>query len=1172
MMGRSKAVTKWSILCSTIALVSFLALTGESARTQVTNPLATQRVSVRSDGGQANSASNGPVISGDCACVAFYSDASNLIPQTQSNSDTNAVRDVFLYDRDDLTVERVSVNSAGEQANGPSQLQGFRPAIDETCTCVAFSSDATNLVLDDTNGRTDVFVRDLSIPETFRASAGSLGEPNGASSFPSVSADCGQIAFQSNASNLVEDDNNQTSDIFVYGRESGTITRVNLGPGGEEANGASITPAISADGRCVAFASAATNLWPDDTNGTLDVYVACDGVVTCRASVDNMGNGGNDVSFLPAISADGQIVAFKSNASNLVPGDTNGVADIFVHDCGSGITERASVSSNGMQGDDIAIPPSISADGRYVAFGSYASNLIAGQSPRGRSQVYVRDRQTGVTSLVGTTPEGKPGNNSVPDLPPSISLNGEWVAFASLASDLVPGDTNQALDVFVRGNVPATPTPTPVVSASPTQEPIPCTRDTDCPFGQFCIDEMCVVATPTPRTPCEDDEDCPEGLFCIDDFCTDISTPTPTPPPCMMDEDCPEGSHCRAMVCVPIRECDDSDPELDRVNCRGVRETCVDGACECGGDCNLNGIVSGGELRIMVNIFGGARDVADCRAGDFNQDGQIFGSELRQAVRNLGLGCPGEGAPLIFGLNRTDEPRTIEISDEAGVPGQFVGVTVSLDGGGDVGVTNLDVLFDTNVLEFDLTDPGSRCAIDPRFDGTDTVLEVFAPQTPPTPEGQGRLRLLIWDMMFPGTAYDDGPLATCTFRIRVDAPLGTVPVNGERLEVADLDGNVFGATLIAGSVTVGDGPIPCDSSADCPDGLICGPDGMCIPSPPCMNDGDCPPGHVCGENDICVPVPCETDEDCPLGSVCGEDDVCVPIPCTSDDDCPPGTSCGDDGFCEPMGCMTDADCPLGSQCGEDGICTPIGCMDDEDCPPGSECGEDDTCVPLPCETDDDCPPGTVCGENGMCEPIGCMDDGDCPSGSRCAENGICEPVPCTSDEDCPPGSDCGEDGFCEPVPCDADEDCPPASTCEDGTCEPIPCTMDSDCPRGSTCGENGICIPTPCTSDEDCPEGSICDLESGQCVPEAECTMPGFAECRQDRRETCLDQTCVCTGDCDGDGKVFVDEVTRAVLILGGQRDVSFCPAADADGDGRVFVDEVTLAVINLGRDCPNGG
>ncbi len=150
-----------------------------------------------------------------------------------------------------------------------------------------------------------------------------------------------------------------------------------------QADGASITPSISADGRCVAFASAATNLLPGtpDTNRVLDIYVACDGVVTCRASVSSAGDEPDQMSFLPALSADGNIVAFKSNATNLVPGDLNQSADVFVHNCATGETQRVSVGDSGQEGNDIAIPPTISGDGRFVAFGSFASNLLRA-SPR----------------------------------------------------------------------------------------------------------------------------------------------------------------------------------------------------------------------------------------------------------------------------------------------------------------------------------------------------------------------------------------------------------------------------------------------------------------------------------------------------------------------------------------------------------------------------------------------------------------------------------------------------------------------------------------------------------------------------------------------------------------------------------------------------------------------
>src|SRR5215472_8796746 len=159
-----------------------------------------------------------------------------------------------------MMTQPVSIRCNGQNTNGPSMAQGFRPSIDSDCTCVAFSSNATNLVMGDTNGLADVFVRDLAAQTTELASVGMDGPANGASSFTSVSGDCSKVAFQSVANNLVPDDNNGLSDIFVFDRGSGTTTRVSVGPGGADADGPSITPSFSADGHCVAFASAATNL------------------------------------------------------------------------------------------------------------------------------------------------------------------------------------------------------------------------------------------------------------------------------------------------------------------------------------------------------------------------------------------------------------------------------------------------------------------------------------------------------------------------------------------------------------------------------------------------------------------------------------------------------------------------------------------------------------------------------------------------------------------------------------------------------------------------------------------------------------------------------------------------------------------------------------------------
>src|SRR5438094_1790918 len=171
---------------------------------------------------------------------------------------------------------------------------------------------------------------------------------------------------------------------------------------------------------------------------------------TERVSVDSAGNAANASSGAPAISADGRFVAFLSDATYLVPGDTNGEPDVFVHDRQTGTTERVSVASDGTEGNPPAGAgngkPAISAAGRFVAFDSSASNLVPGDT--NRQDVFVHDRLTGTTELVSMDSVGIQGNGW--SYSPAISADGRFVAFDSSASNLVPGDTDRAGDVFVR--------------------------------------------------------------------------------------------------------------------------------------------------------------------------------------------------------------------------------------------------------------------------------------------------------------------------------------------------------------------------------------------------------------------------------------------------------------------------------------------------------------------------------------------------------------------------------------------------------------------------------------------------------------------------------------------------------------------------------------------------
>jgi Tol biopolymer transport system component len=375
--------------------------------------------------------------------------------------DTNTSDDVFVHDRQTGTTERVSVDSAGTEGNGPS----VDPAISADGRFVAFISIATNLVPGGTSGRWHVFVRDRQTGITEQVSVDSAGNQGDWSYDPAISADGRFVAFQSYATNLVPGDTNGAGDVFVHDRQTRTTERLSVDSAGTGGNGLSVNPSISADGRFVVFYSYATNLVPGDTNGAGDVFVHDRQTGTTeRVSVDSAGTQGNSNSDRPSISADGRFVAFSSSATNLAPGDTGGQVDLFVHDRQTRTTERASVDSAGNQGNEWSIgPPALSADGRFVAFLSLATNLVPGDS-NGWMNVFVRDRQARTTERVSVDGAGTEGNESSDA--PSISADGRFVAFTSAAFNLVPGDTNWSADVFVhdRGDVGNQDTTAPVRS------------------------------------------------------------------------------------------------------------------------------------------------------------------------------------------------------------------------------------------------------------------------------------------------------------------------------------------------------------------------------------------------------------------------------------------------------------------------------------------------------------------------------------------------------------------------------------------------------------------------------------------------------------------------------------------------------------------------------------
>jgi len=398
------------------------------------------RISVGTDGTEGDEDSTSLDISFDGRFVVFYSEASNLVA-----GDTNDADDIFVHDRLTGTTVLASVNSGGIPGNDESEYA----AISADGSCVAIFSHATNLVRGDTNGTGDIFVRDLRAGRTERVSVASSGEEANALSpfFFDISGDGRFVAFGSYATNLVTGDSNDAADVFVRDRGAGRTIRVSVASDGGQGDRESARPSLSLDGRYVAFASLAANLVPGDTNRSWDVFVH-DIVTrtTSRVSLASDGAQGNSGSTDPSISADGRYVAFQSAASNLVDSDANGTFDIFVHDRTTGRTRIASVSTDGVQVNGYTTYPKISGDGRFVVFRSHADNLVPGDT-NANPDIFLRDllTQTTVRLSVSTTGAQAEGFSSYP----GISGDGRHVTFYSTAPNLVSNDTNGARDVFV---------------------------------------------------------------------------------------------------------------------------------------------------------------------------------------------------------------------------------------------------------------------------------------------------------------------------------------------------------------------------------------------------------------------------------------------------------------------------------------------------------------------------------------------------------------------------------------------------------------------------------------------------------------------------------------------------------------------------------------------------
>jgi Tol biopolymer transport system component len=426
-----------------------------TSRSVSASAMMTTRVSLSSEGVEGNLPSYPEGISADGRYVVFSSGSAGLVP-----GDRNGRQDAFVRDRKTGRTTLASVSSSGRHGKAARDPFGGSAAegISADGRYIVFRSDAANLVPGDTNRVQDIFVHDRKSGRTTRVSISSSGsQADGRSDFGVISADGRYVAFTSDASNIVPGDSNRAGDVFVRDRQTRRTTRISVGSRGKQATSWSQGAALSAHGRYVAFTSSASNLIAGDTNGLPDVFVRDRATgQTRRVSLSSRGKQGtgkpgSNGSNAPSISADGRYVVFHSDTPNLVAGDTNRTFDIFVHDRVTGRTERVSVSGRGEQANAENLgAASISADGRYVAFASLATNLVPGDT-NDITDAFVRDRRTGRTILVSLSGAGAQGTDaSWPNGAPAFSAGDRYLLFGSWAGNLVPGDGNGTADAFVR--------------------------------------------------------------------------------------------------------------------------------------------------------------------------------------------------------------------------------------------------------------------------------------------------------------------------------------------------------------------------------------------------------------------------------------------------------------------------------------------------------------------------------------------------------------------------------------------------------------------------------------------------------------------------------------------------------------------------------------------------
>ena len=452
-MNRVQKFIKSTFLVEMGVLISLFGLISPVA---YATPGSTALISTDASGNQSNNLNWGALdITYDGQKVLFSSFASNLV-----NGDTNNQPDLFLKDKNSGAIQRINVSSSGQEANADTDVSSN--SISSNGRYAVFSSVASNLFSGDNNNAYDVFLRDLQQETTELISVNSSnGVANGSSVASAVSDDGRYVVFQSTATDLVPGDSNNAVDIFLRDRTQGTTSRLSVSISGLEGDGSSFNAQISCDGRYVAFASYANNLVADDTNIAwfADIFLL-DLQLNALTNVTLGSDGG---SAMDSMACGGQSLSFYSGASNLVPGDTNNVYDVFVYDYTENAIARVSVTDDDNQGNGESSSSTISQNGRYIAFNSGATNLVPGDTNT-KKDIFVRDTLLDTTTRVSVDSSGSQANDNSSNQV-QISGDGHFVAFRSDATNLVNIDTNGQTDIFVHEQIIDT-TP-PVVTGLP---------------------------------------------------------------------------------------------------------------------------------------------------------------------------------------------------------------------------------------------------------------------------------------------------------------------------------------------------------------------------------------------------------------------------------------------------------------------------------------------------------------------------------------------------------------------------------------------------------------------------------------------------------------------------------------------------------------------------------